>query len=77
MLKLAPNYSIGLETKQYNFELIIDTENAIRYLGTKIQRTYGYLATKQFKNIMMNNKHNTLHNKYQFNRNKFKKCTII
>jgi hypothetical protein len=60
-LSLGPTYAIEQETKQYINELIIDTENAIRLLGPKIQNTYCYLAAKQIKHILETNRQNTLH----------------
>jgi hypothetical protein len=46
-------------------ELIIDTENAIRHLDTKIQNTFRYLATRDIKQIIKTNTPNTLHKRHQ------------
>ena len=51
-MSLGPNYGTEQEAKQYINELIIDTENAIGLLETKLQNIYRYLATKQIKHIV-------------------------
>jgi len=50
----------------------MDTENAIRYLDTKIQGTFKYLVARKIKQIIEPDKHNTLHKKHQYNLNKSK-----
>ena len=54
------------EPKKYINELIIDTENAIRHLESKIQNTYRYLATKRIKQIKEINKYNPVHKRQQY-----------
>jgi hypothetical protein len=43
------DYAVENDTKQFINTLIIDTENAIKSLDTKIQNTFRYLATKKIK----------------------------
>jgi hypothetical protein len=43
------DYAIENDLKQFINTLIIDTENAIKNLDTKIQNTFRYLATKKIK----------------------------
>jgi len=66
-LFLGPNYAIEQEPKQYTNKLIIDIENAIRYLEPKIQNTFRYLTSKQMKHFLKTNRHNMLHKRYQYN----------
>jgi len=42
-------------------DLMIDTENTIRHLDTKIQNTFRYLVTEKVKQVITTNTHNTLH----------------
>jgi len=72
-LKLGPQYAIEKNPKLYINELIIDTENAIRYLQSNIQNTFRYLAAKKIKQIKESNRHNTMHKRYQYNVNQIKK----
>ena len=60
-LKLGPQYAIEKNPKLYINELIIDTENAIRYLQSNIQNTFRYLAAKKIKQTKESNRHNTMH----------------
>jgi hypothetical protein len=46
-LSLGPNYAIEKEPKQYNKELTVDTENAIRQLDPKLQIVYRHLTAKE------------------------------
>jgi archaellum component FlaC len=66
-LALGPNYAIEKDPRQYLNELIIDTENAIRQLDSKMYSTFRYLATKKIKQIMTTTTHNILHKRYQYN----------
>jgi len=50
-MKLGPQYAIERKPKQYVNELIVDTENAIRYLQNNEQNTYRYMAAKKIKQI--------------------------
>jgi hypothetical protein len=67
---LNPKYAIENGPTHYINELIIDTDIANRYLDSKIENTFRYLATKKIKQIMATNTQNTLHKKYQLNLNK-------
>ena len=64
-LTLGFNYAVEKDQKYYNSVLIIDTENAITHLDTKIKNTFRYLATKKVKQIITTNTHNTLHKIHQ------------
>jgi len=66
VLNLGPNYAVEMEPKKFLNNLIIDTENAIRYLEPKMQNTYRYMATKHIKLISKQNKCNTLHKRQQY-----------
>jgi hypothetical protein len=66
-LALGPNYAIEKDPRQYLYELIIDTENAIRQLDPKMHNTFRHLANKKIKQIMTTTTHNTLHKQYQYN----------
>jgi hypothetical protein len=48
-LKVAPQYAIKLNPKQYINELIIHTENAIKQIQGNIQNTFRYMAAKKIK----------------------------
>jgi hypothetical protein len=71
-LTLGFNYAIEKDLKYYINELIIDTENAITDLDSKIQNTFRHLATKKVKHIITTNTHNTLHKIHQHNLNQIK-----
>jgi hypothetical protein len=77
ILNLGPNYAVEKEPKKYLNDLIIDTENAIRYLDPKMQNTYRYMTTKHMKQIIKQNKCNTLHKRQQCVINEIKKLSII
>jgi GTP-binding protein EngB required for normal cell division len=62
-----------MEPKKYLNDLLIDTENAIRYLDPKMQNTYRYMATKHIELISKQNKCNTLHERQQYVINEMKK----
>ena len=47
-------------------ELIIDTENAVRYLDTKIPITFRYLVDRKIKHFIETNTRNTLHKRHQY-----------
>jgi len=64
------NYAVEKDTKYYISDLIIDIENTIIHLDTKIQNTFRYLTTKKVKQITTTNTHNTLHKRHQHNLNK-------
>jgi hypothetical protein len=66
------NYAAERDPKYYISDLIIDNENAIRYLDTKIQNTFRYLATKNVKQTMTTNTHKTLQKRHQHNVNQIK-----
>ena len=70
-LTLGFKYEVEKDPKYFISALIIDTENAIRHLDTKIQNTFLYSATKKVKQILTNS-HNTLHKIHQHNLNQIK-----
>jgi hypothetical protein len=72
-LNLGSNYALEQEPKKYINELIIDTENAIRYLEPKMQNMYTHMAMKHIKQIKAKNKHNTLHKRQQYIINELRK----
>ena len=55
-LSLGPNFAIEKEPKYYINNLIIDTENAIRHLDTKVQNTFRYIAANKIKQITTTNR---------------------
>ena len=69
-LALCPYYALEKDPKHYINELIIDTENAIRQLDTKVQNTFRYTATTKVKQIMASSTHHTLHRRHQYNLSK-------
>jgi hypothetical protein len=69
---MGPQYAIENNPKQYINELIIDTENAIKYLHNGIQK-FRYLAAKNIKQIGESNKHNIIQKRHQYNVNQIKK----
>jgi tRNA U34 5-carboxymethylaminomethyl modifying GTPase MnmE/TrmE len=71
-LALGPNYALVKEPKEYITELIIDTENTIRQLDTKLQNTFRHLASTKIKQIMTTSNHHALHKRYQYNLNQIK-----
>jgi len=73
ILNLGPNYAVEMEPRKYLNDLIIDTENAIRYLDPQMQNTYRYMATKHIKHISRQKKYNTLHKRQQYVINEIKK----
>ena len=71
-LSLGPNFAIEKEPKYYINNLIIDTENAIRHLDTKVQNTFRYIAANKIKQITTTNRAQTMHKTYQHNINEIK-----
>jgi hypothetical protein len=72
ILTLGPNYALTKDPEVYINELVIDTENAIRKLDSKIQNTFRYMASTNIKQILTANTHHTLHKRYQYNLNNIK-----
>jgi len=56
IIKLGPSHAFEKEPKFFVKELIIDTENAIRYLDVKLHNTYRIMVSKKIKEIMESNK---------------------
>ena len=71
-LTLGFNYAVEKDPKYYFNDLIIDTRNVIRYLDTKVQNTFRYLATRKIKQFITTNTHNTLHKRHQHFLNQIK-----
>jgi hypothetical protein len=74
-LEMGPQYAIEKNPKQYINELIIDTENAIKYLHNGIQNTFRYLAAKKIKQIGESNRHNIIQKKTSIQRKPNKENT--
>jgi hypothetical protein len=72
-LNLGPNNALELEPKKYITELMIDTENAIRYLDPRMQNTYRHMAMKHIKQIKTQKKYSTLHKRQQYIINELRK----
>jgi len=72
-LEMDTQYAIERNPKYYINELIIDTENAIKTLQSNMQNTFRYLAAKKVKQIGESNRHNTIHERHQYNINQIKK----
>jgi len=56
-LTLGFNYAVEKDPKCFISDLIIDTENAIRHLDTKIQNTFRDLVTKKVQQLITTKTH--------------------
>jgi len=72
-LNVGPNFAMEQEPNKYINDLIIDTENAVRYVDPKLQNTYRHMTMKHIKQIKETNKHNTLHKRQLYIINKLRK----
>jgi hypothetical protein len=59
LLKLGFSYAFEKPAKLFVSDLIIDTENAVKYLDEKIQNTFRYLAKKKINSGFKHKQHIT------------------
>jgi hypothetical protein len=60
------------EPKRYINNLIIETENAIRQLEPKIQKTYRHMASTKLRQIITTNTHRPMHKRHQYKVNQIR-----